>query len=222
MIVALDLDDTLYDEATFVDSGLGAVAGLLAPTLAVCADAVHDRLRRLLAEHGRGRVFDLLLAEHGIDDARLVAECVTTYRTHVPDIDLLPGVRGMLADLAAVVPLYLVTDGDPGVQQRKIDALGIEPYFAAVYRTWAFGVDAGKPSLRCFELIREREGVPWAQVAYVGDDPSKDFVSLNRVGSTTVRVHRGRCADVVAEPGFDARLHVGDVTQAPAALGLAR
>jgi len=33
-------------------------------------------------------------------------------------------------------------------------------------------------------------------------------------------VRRGRCARVAAEPGYDARIHVDDVTDAPAALGL--
>ena len=219
MIVVLDLDDTLYHEATYVDSGMRAVAAFLAPRLAVPPDALADDLRRVLARDGRGAVFDTVLAERGVHDDALVAACVEAYRAHSPQIALRDDVRAMLVALAPYGP-YLVTDGDPGVQQRKIDALGIEPLLAGTYRTWVYGRDAGKPSLHCFELIRERTGVSWAELAYVADDPSKDFVSLNGVGATTVRVHRGRCSNVVAAPGFDALLHVDDVTQAPAALGL--
>lgn len=219
MIVVLDLDDTLYDEAAYVDSAMRAVGGFLASRLDEPAAAIVDDLRRVLARDGRGAVFDTVLAERGVVDPALVAACIRAYREHEPDIALRDDVRAMLATLAPLGP-YLVTDGDPGMQQRKIDALGVEPYFAGVYRTWAFGREAGKPSLHCFELIRERTGAGWTDLAYVADDPSKDFVSLNAVGATTVRVHRGRCATAVAAPGYDALLHVDDVTQAPAVLGL--
>ncbi len=220
MIVVLDLDDTLYDEATYVDSGMRAVAAFLAPRLGEPVETLTDDLRRVLARDGRGAVFNAVLAEHGGDDPVLVAACVEAYRTHTPALAMRDDVRAMMGALAPYGP-YLVTDGDPGVQQRKVDALGIAPLFAGTYLTWAYGPAAGKPSLHCFELIRSREDVAWTDLAYVADDPSKDFVALNEVGATTVRVHRGRHAHVEAAPGFDARLHVDDVTDAPAALGLA-
>jgi len=219
VIVVLDLDDTLYDEARFVDSGMRAVASFLADRLGEPPDRLAGDLRRILARDGRGTVFDTVLAERGVADPSLVAACVDAYRGHVPRLTLRDDVRAMLAGLAPYGP-YLVTDGDPAVQQRKIDALGIEPYLAGAYRTWAYGREFAKPSLHCFELIRARTGVDWPELAYVADDPSKDFVALNAVGARTVRVHRGRCAHVVAQPGYDAGLHVDDVVQAPAVLGL--
>lgn len=219
MILVFDLDDTLYDESTFVESGFGAVARMLAPRLEVPPHVLQARMRELLRDHGRGRVFDLLLAEHGDIDPALVEECVRAYRGHVPDIALAPGVREMLAGLTHE-HLYLVTDGDPDVQGRKIAALGLEPYFVEMFRTWSFGPDAGKPSLHCFTLIRERENCDWPDITYVGDDPSKDFVSLRAVGARTVRVHTGRCADAVADAGYDADEHVAAVTDVPSLLGI--
>lgn len=222
MILVFDLDDTLYPEATYVDSGFAAVADMLGPRLGSPPADVHGRLNELLAQHGRGHVFDLLLAEHGVESADLVRECVDAYRAHSPAIALGDDVRVMLECLAGLPGqrLYLVTDGDPDVQARKIAALGVAPLFTGIYRTWAFGRDAGKPSLHCFELIREREQCAWADLTYVGDDPSKDFVGLRRVGARTVRVHTGRCAAVQAEPGFDADEHVDSVTDVPALLGI--
>jgi putative hydrolase of the HAD superfamily len=224
VILVFDLDDTLYDESAFVASGFAAVAAMLEDRLTTPAADLRARMLDLLAEHGRGRVFDLLLAEHGVPDADvavLVTACVETYRTHRPDITLAPGVRAMLSSLAASgdVAVYLVTDGDPDVQAGKIAALEISPYFRECYRTWSFGREAGKPSLHCFELIRSREDAEWADLAYVGDDPSKDFVGLRAAGARTVRVHTGRFADADAAPGFDADLHVADVTDVPALLG---
>jgi len=219
MILVFDLDDTLYDESAFVDSGFRAVASMLAPRLDTSSDSLHARMTELLDEHGRGEVFDLLLGEHGAANPALVHECLATYRAHEPDILLPDPVRAMLGRLAPR-GLYLVTDGDPDVQARKVAALGLAPYFVETYRTGAFGRAAGKPSLHCFELIREREGCEWPDLAYVADDPSKDFVSLRSAGARTVRVHTGRFAHVEAAPGFDAELHVDSVTQAPAVLGI--
>lgn len=219
MILVFDLDDTLYDESTFVDSGFAAVAAMLSPRLGTPPSILHERLRSLLLTHGRGHLFDLLLAEYGGEDPDLVRECVSTYRTHTPAISLTDPVRAMLAGLAGH-RLYLVTDGDPDVQARKIAALGIAPYFAETYRTGAYGPDAGKPSLTCFELIRAREKCAWPDIAYVADDPSKDFVNLRKVGARTIRVHTGRCAQATAERGFDAEEHVDTVTEVPALLGV--
>lgn len=219
MILVLDLDDTIYDERAFVESGFAAVAAMLAPVIGVPEADLHERMAALLDEHGRGRIFDQLLAEQGNEDPDLVADCVRTYREHSPAIGLRPEVRDLLTDLGARFPLYLVTDGDPGVQNRKIDALGIRPLFRDCLCTWSFGQEAAKPSLTCFRLIREREGAEWADLVYVGDDPSKDFVNLRKAGATTVRVHRGRCASDIAQPGFDADVHVADVTEVPATLG---
>lgn len=222
MLLVFDLDDTLYDEATFVDSGFRAVAAMLATRYGLDADELTARMRALLAEHGRGQVFDLALAESGITDPAVVADCVTTYRSHVPTIAMRPEVENMLGGLAtAGQRMYVVTDGDPRVQRAKAAALELERFITDVYPTWESGLEAAKPSLACFEVIREREGAEWTDVVYVADDPSKDFVSLNRAGATTVRVHTGRFADTAAADGYDAQHHVSDVTEVPRLLGLA-
>ena len=216
MILVLDLDDTLYPESTFVDSGFAAVAQHLSPILDVPAVELQERMRALLAEHGRGQVFDLLLTGLGVpepDTRALVPTCVEVYRTHEPTIALSPDVRDLLEELSARYPLYLVTDGDPDVQARKIAALGLSPSFRECLRTWTFGREAGKPALTCFELIREREGAAWTDLVYVGDDPSKDFVGLKRVGARTVRVLTGRCRDVVADEDHEADVSIPDITR---------
>lgn len=220
MILAFDLDDTLYDERTFVYSGFRAVANMLEPLVGIGTQVLQDRMRHLLDEHGRGRVFDDLLGELDRGSVDLVGECVTVYRSHSPTIAPFPGVDSMLASLAGR-SLYLVTDGDPEVQARKIDALGIAASFAEIFRTWALGRSSAKPSLACFDIIREREACEWSDLVYIADDPSKDFVSLRAVGARTVRVHSGRFAATVAAPGFDAEFHVDRVTDAPGLLGIA-
>jgi putative hydrolase of the HAD superfamily len=38
----------------------------------------------------------------------------------------------------------------------------------------------------------------------VGDNPAKDFVNLNEMGATTIRLLTGSHASVIAKPGHDA------------------
>jgi putative hydrolase of the HAD superfamily len=217
MIPIVDLDDTLYDESSYVRSGFTAVAPLLADRVGGDPEAVADRLYLLAVEHGRGDTFDRLLTEHGIDDPVLVAACVDAYRTHSPRLQLFPGVQDLLSAWA-VSPLYLVTDGDPGVQQRKIEALGIAHFFTGIYRTWQFGREAGKPAVTCFAMIRDREGCAWSDLVYIADDPAKDFVGLRALGARTIRVSTGRFGSVAAQAGFDADVRVDCVTDAPGVL----
>lgn len=214
MILVLDLDDTLYDERTFVDSGFAAVSRYLEPILGQPRDVLNRGMQRALAAYGRGHVFDQVLHEYGVADPQasaLVGECVDVYRSHVPEIHLRPEVRDLLERLSVAYPLYLVTDGDPDVQGRKIDALKLAPFFRECFRTWSFGREAGKPSLHCFELIRAKEGVAWRDIVYVGDDPSKDFIRLREVGARTVRVLTGRCREDPADAAHEADLRIADV-----------
>jgi putative hydrolase of the HAD superfamily len=108
-------------------------------------------------------------------------------------------------------PLYLVTDGHKIVQQRKIEALGIAPLFRRVFITHRYGVKNAKPSTYCFERILELESCTWPEMTYIGDNPAKDFVSLNRQGANTVRVLTGLHSCAKAAPGYDAQHSIADL-----------
>lgn len=207
MILIFDLDDTLYPERSYVESGFRAVAAHLQARHGWPAGDSLATLNALLAEHGRGALFDRLLARHGITTRAAARECVDVYRQHIPQLALAPEAEALLRRLPAKP--YLVTDGHKGVQARKVAALNLAPRLARAYITHRYGVRHAKPSTRCFELIRARERCDWSDMAYVGDNPSKDFVNLTPLGVRTVRVRTGEHAQVVAKPGHEAR-HVID------------
>ena len=220
MILIFDLDDTLYDEACFVDGGLAAVARHGEVRWGFDAEASLGTLRAALAEDGRGAVFDRWLEGRGAWSRTRVAECVRVYRHHRPQLTLFASARRMLDRYGARGPLYLVTDGHKIVQRNKVDALQLWPAFRRVFITHRFGIAAAKPSTVCFERIREAERCDWASLVYVGDNPAKDFVSLNRLGAFTVRVRTGVHRDVVAAAGHDAAVSIEDLDALPQALAL--
>ena len=153
-ILALDLDDTLYPERTYVDGGLRAVAGFLATECGGEAEDIARSLFSILDARGRGRVFDDYLHGVGRYSRRRVDACVRVYREHEPDISLYPAARRLL-ELMEGGPLYLVTDGNKLVQRRKTLALKLDRHFRKMFITHRHGVEHAKPSTYCFDRLRE-------------------------------------------------------------------
>jgi len=216
MIPIFDLDDTLYPEISYVKSGLAAVAGWGEARFAWPRAASLERLCWLLDHQGRGRIFDAWLEGMGTRPTRkLVDDAVRAYRHHEPDIQVPALHRALLEQLANRARLYLVTDGHKVVQAKKVTALGIAPLFSGIYITHRYGRAAAKPSPHCFELIRRREDVDWSGMVYVGDNPAKDFVTLNGLGMPTVRVLTGRHSTDRAAPGHEAGHQIERLTELP-------
>lgn len=190
LILVFDLDDTLYPEKSYVESGMRAVAKMLNKSFSLQFGETLERLLEILEKEGRGRVFDIFLKEKKMYSKRVVSRCVATYRHHVPNINLYPDAIEVMSEFKG--KKYLVTDGHKIVQQKKIEALKIEKFFEKTYLTNRYGLVNAKPSLHCFSKILQREKCSWSSIIYVGDNPAKDFVNLNLMGSKTVRVLTGR------------------------------
>jgi len=208
MVLIFDLDDTLYEEMTYVAGGFRAVALYGKEVFNWDASNSYDFMMTHLQTHGRGKVFNEWLRIHDCYSAALVAKCVNVYRRHQPKISLFPIARQLLALYRGRCPLYLVTDGNKEVQKKKIDALKLESIFQRIFITHSYGIRHAKPSLYCFERIRHTERCLWSNMVYVGDNPSKDFINLNVAGAFTVRVSTGLHASDLAPLGHDARVTI--------------
>ncbi|MDP4528331.1 HAD family hydrolase [Alkalimonas delamerensis] len=203
MIYIFDLDDTLYEERQYVKSGLWAVARFAAITWQLNETKSFETMLQLLDTQGRGRIFDDWLAQHKLATKGNIKACISCYRLHEPKISMPEEHHQLLLQLPK--PLYLVTDGNKIVQHKKIQALGIEQYFKRIFITHRFGVKNAKPSTHCFKLIKQEEKCEWNNMTYIGDNPSKDFVNLNKLGMHTVRVLTGSHRDMVVRKGYDAQ-----------------
>lgn len=219
MILIFDLDDTLYDEMSYVMSGLHAVARFGDTSYGWDAEQSFSFMQTYLLQQGRGRVFDAWLSQYGRFSGSRVATCVSVYRHHRPDIQLFPTARAILQRYRWQCPLYLVTDGHKVAQQQKVEALNLNQIFQRVFITHRFGIRNAKPSLHCFDIIRRSQRCEWSEMVYVGDNPAKDFVNLNAVGAFTVRVRTGSHATAIAHTKeHDAKIKIPDLTSLPAVL----
>lgn len=192
-------------------SGFSAVANALMQIYGWEAEDSLSYMQNILITKGRGAVFNALLDFHGVLTKKGVRKCVSLYRHHRPSIQL--DYEGEKFLRACPRKPYLVTDGHKVVQAKKVEALGIASSFKKIYITHRYGVCHAKPSSYCFDLIRRAESCDWSDLIYVGDNPAKDFVSLNALGAKTIRVLSGAHSNVVADSGFDARYRINSMKE---------
>jgi len=214
-VVVFDLDDTLYDELTYVRSGFRAAARALSPELKASEQELFDRMWNVLMRDGRGKVFDETVAHYrGRPVRRLVRRALSAYRGHAPDIALAEDAEDALSRLEREgKPLYIVTDGNKLVQARKIRALGLDRRVDGIYVTHRYGIRHAKPSPYCFLKIRDREGAAPGDIVYVGDNPRKDFVGIKPLGFRTIRIRRGPWRDAKVPAEWEAEAVIGDLRE---------
>jgi putative hydrolase of the HAD superfamily len=138
----------------------------------------------------RDNIFDRTLTDLGVwHTADDIARLVRVYRTHLPQISLLPDARNALDELQRLgVGLAVLTDGPVESQTAKVQALGLRTYTDAIVLTDAFGPEYRKPSRRGFQHIASVTGAQ--TFAYVADNPTKDFAAPKQLDWATIRVRR--------------------------------
>lgn len=202
-LLVFDLDDTLYDELTYVMSGFSAVAKFLEETTHLKSEDTLKEMSQILSSQGRGAVFDTLLKNHHLFTKKLVKKCLQVYRHHIPKIELYPDSKRLLKRYKGS-SLFIVTDGNKIVQNIKIKTLELDKEMVHCYLTNRYGKKMAKPSAYCFRLICKKMNVAPKDVVYIADNPYKDFVGLKTLGFQTVRILRGCFKDVTLSKAFEA------------------
>ena len=206
--IIFDLDDTLYPELSFVESGFRAVARHADKHWDVSAHACFGQLCELHQNGIRGNTFDKWLQMQGLP-AESVPQLVDVYRSHAPQINLFPGMHELLLELSEDHKIGLISDGLLDVQTRKFDALNVKPFFASVVFSDRLGRDYWKPNARPYLYSLQGLGAAADRAVYVGDNPAKDFITARALGMQTVQIRHdmGIYRDI-APPTIDHQPHV--------------
>lgn len=187
--ILLDLDDTLYAERTYFESGLAAVADFVAGDDPLEQRTWRHNLFGDLRDHGRSGILDRIPVRDGFTRTAWIAALLHVYRTHSPELALFQDVDGFFARARLHERrLGLVTDGKSCVQWSKIRALGLEGRLDAI--VCSDDIDTSKPALEPFLTAAARLGVEPRACIYVADDPSKDFIAPAMLGMGTVEIRR--------------------------------
>ena len=220
--VVFDLDDTLYDEIEYCETGFRAVAEFLAdlpetpPT-----EHIFAVLWEQFTGGNRKNSFNTALEQLEISyDEKRIEELVNVYRSHIPRIKLPEDSRDILCELRAKYTLALLTDGFLPAQKLKVQSLGIEKFFKCIVYTEQLGREFWKPSPAGFEKIIEILKVKPENTVYIGDNEKKDFIAPNKLGFLTVQLIRpARLHTKVSnEPDGHAQHVIHKISQLPALL----
>jgi putative hydrolase of the HAD superfamily len=196
--VLFDLDDTLYPQAAWLDGAWSAVAARGA-TVGVPEAELLAALHAIAAlGTDRGRIIDRALERCGYATVA-VAPLVDAFREHRPVwLDCYPEVAEALHALSTLIPVGIVTDGDPLIQRGKVRALGLD--VDVVVCSDDDGRERRKPDPLPFRRALDALGVDASQAVFVGDRPDKDVAGAIAAGMRAVRVRTGEHAALPDEP----------------------
>lgn len=187
--VIFDLDDTLYNERTYVECAMLNVAEYFHKKYGFDKEEAYAELIHILDERGRGRVFDEFMKMHNIDEE--VMNVVEVYRDTRPSLNLYNDARDVINELKSRnILLGIITDGCSRVQHNKVSGLNIEEKFDDIIITDDYE-NAAKPSIIPYKMILEKHSnISADECIYIGDNPNKDFIGAKKLGMATARIIR--------------------------------
>jgi putative hydrolase of the HAD superfamily len=175
--VVLDLDDTLYSERDYQQSGYQSIIDLCRSLFAQDVSAIVSSTQK---KNG-----DVL---HAICNSLCLPDSVKQsflwhYRLHKPDIQLCETVESTLKWVTHnAKSIAIITDGREISQKQKLLALGLQHIPAFISESWG----ETKPGLKRFKHIEDV--FPANRYVYIGDNIKKDFITPNYLGWLTVGI----------------------------------
>lgn len=178
-VVVFDLDDTLYSEAMYVNSGIYHVCKEINLLYGV---NVYSAIKDYHANNKRvdwlAKICELIGAKPSVKESLL-----WMYRLHSPDICLSANCRDALKKIkSTALAVAVLTDGRVVTQKIKLSALGLSDFPAYISEDYG----SVKPSPDRFQAIEK--DYPAEHYIYVADNVQKDFSGCNPLGWISVGI----------------------------------
>ncbi|MGL4452585.1 MAG: HAD family hydrolase [Sarcina sp.] len=189
-VIIFDLDDTLYNERTYVFAAFKNVANYISEKYGLDSEEIYKRIIKIFYEFGRGKIFNLICEEYKLDEN--IKDLVEIYRNTYPEgIELYEDAKEFIKNAKAKgYKLGIITDGMSKVQWNKIKALELEKCIDKIVVSDDLGRENWKPSIVPYkEILNYFEFEP-KEAVYIGDNPNKDFIGARNLGLQTVRIIR--------------------------------
>lgn len=172
-VVVFDLDDTLYLEADYVDSGIRHVCAQIRSLYGIdCYDTIQAHRLKDVKLDWLSLVCELTGLKPAVKESLL-----WMYRLHLPDIKLSENCSESLEKIkSAALAVAVLTDGRTVTQKFKLASLGLSHYPAYVSEDYG----SAKPSVDRFQAIQK--DFPAEKYIYVADNIQKDFLGCKPLG----------------------------------------
>ena len=215
--LVFDLDDTLYLQADYKRSGFKAVANWLEDHKNLRSREVYHALNVILEEKGPSHphIFDLFVDQNSLDP-KLVETLVDLFIKHQPQISCFEGIINMFNKLRKNYHLGILTDGRHSTQQKKINALKLS--HLCDYILYSDSLELSKPAPDLFLRFEQKFNLCGNQLAYIGDNPNKDFIGAKKLKWKTFRVLTGEYRNLKVTDKWDADITLNKCTDILACL----
>ena len=189
-----DLDDTLYDEESYVLEAFSKVCKYLSRKYNIEYEIMYKYCIDSVQKEGRGYTFDNLCKEYSIKEE--VKELVRIYRECEPQLVLYEDAKCLLEVIKNnKAKIGIITDGNARVQGTKVRVLGLYEIADAVILTDEYkdgDHSLSKPDERVYQICLESLNVKPNEAIYIGDNILKDFLGAKKLGMKTVRIIRDK------------------------------
>lgn len=173
-VVVFDLDDTLYNEMSYLQSAYREIAKSLDP-----GNWKELYVFMLSLFRCKLDVFGKLEDVYHVKKADLL----TSYRQHIPIIQPFEGAVQLLEQIKNLHGrIGILTDGRETTQMNKIVALGIKSYLDKIVISESIGTE--KPHVKNFQEFES--SFPNCNYYYIADNLRKDFLTPNSRGWNTI------------------------------------
>ncbi len=202
LLLIFDLDDTLVSTSTLlVPEALKRAIEIMAGESNLCEKPLTAKLwseAKSLFDHGFpvreifhqiASQLEGLSSQFNTED--LVAHALRSYRRpQIPEkLPLLEGVAETLDFLGKRHKLALITRGVPGVQQKKIEALGVASHFCQIVLV---DTERDERKEHGFRSVLNALGFDSSRTLVVGDDPWDELAQGKALGCWTCRTVQSR------------------------------
>jgi len=179
--VIFDLDDTLYKEIDYLQSGFKYLSKSISKQVDEISECIYDKL--LFYYNSGEDAFQNIIREYHLIYS--IRELVILYRNHMPRIKLSKETTNTLSYLIKNnCQLGLLTDGRSIQQRNKISALDLERYIKEILISDEFGSE--KPDKKNYQYFCDIKYSNYDSFFYIGDNINKDFIAPNNLGWVTI------------------------------------
>jgi putative hydrolase of the HAD superfamily len=173
-VFVFDLDDTLYQEASYRRSGFLFVKRQLELLYKTDLTTIFETF-----DFDQDDVFGLLCSHLNLPEG-IKLSLIWQYRLHFPKIELNTGVDRLLRVIESKAgSMAIITDGRSITQRLKIKALKLQHIPAFISEDY----EELKPEQGRF--IKIEQAHTGKAFVYIGDNPKKDFLAPNTLGWET-------------------------------------
>lgn len=189
--VVFDLDDTLISEREYVLSGFNVVSKEISYRYNLDSSIVFKKMQELFNESSK-EVFNRILEFFNVDYTKEeIIDLINIYRNHKPEIEFYDDVIPTLKELKDKgIKVGIITDGYKETQRRKLDVLKCNELFDEIIITDELGREFWKPHEKPYKMMAEKLGVELNEMAYIGDNVAKDFITANKIDICTIYIER--------------------------------